>query len=113
MDETISTIAESNGHIPGDSHKRDILGTLVGLLVFFCGVGLLLLTFSLAYSLFEVPPDKAIGLTPHQPIDVSTAGNSAGILLLKIFLLLIMALVGSMIANRGISLYTGARPHHK
>lgn len=90
---------------PARAH-RDWVATLLGAIVFFAGVALLLLTFDLAYHLFTQPPASALGMTKGQPIDLAKAGNSATNLLLRIVLLVLMAFVGSTIANRGISLYS-------
>jgi uncharacterized membrane protein YbhN (UPF0104 family) len=98
---------------PAAPPHRDIIGTLAGLLVFCGGVGLLVLTFRLAYDLFMGPPDSALGITKGKPLDVARAGDSAAILILRIILLLIMAFVGSQVANRGISLYADSRVHRK
>ena len=92
---------------------RDVFGTLFGLLVFCGGVALLLVTFRLAYNLFMVPPEVAIGIQKGNTLDLAKAGDSAAVLVLRIVLLLIMAFVGSLVANRGISLYGDARAHRK
>lgn len=88
---------------------RDWLSSLVGLAVFAAGVMLLFLTFKLAYQIFEAPPQSALGAAKGQPIDLATAGNSLMSLLLRFGLLLLMAVVGSMISNRGIALYAHAK----
>lgn len=88
---------------------RDWLSSLIGLAVFAAGVFLLLLTFKLAFQIFEAPPQSALGAAKGQPIDLATAGNSLLSLLLRFGLLLLMAVVGSMISNRGIALYAHAK----
>jgi hypothetical protein len=89
--------------------SRDALGSILGLLTFLGGIALLLITFRLAYNLFQVPPVQAMQLTPGKPIDVSATGNSLVVLLFRILLLVVMGVLGSLIANRGISLYTQSR----
>jgi hypothetical protein len=84
----------------------------VGFLTFFVGVGLLLLTFKLAYDMFSVRPEVAMGTQAGTGIDVARAGESLASVLVRFGLLLIMAIVGSMIANRGIKLYVSARHIH-
>lgn len=88
--------------------RRDWFGALVGLATFLGGVALLLLTFRLAYDLFTVPPERALGAQPGQALDLPMAGQSLTTILLRVLLLIVMAAVGSLIANRGVSLYVGS-----
>lgn len=85
--------------------SRNVTGQVVGLLTFLGGVALLALTFKLAYDLFQLPPATVLGLKENQPIDVQYAGRSAMEVVIRIILLLMMCVVGSVIANRGIRLY--------
>lgn len=89
--------------------RRDTPGSLIGILTFLGGVGLLLLTFKLAYELFTVPPQDALGLRGAKELNVGAAGNSLTRILIQIGILFVMGFVGSMIANRGVSLYTASR----
>jgi hypothetical protein len=82
---------------------------MLGILTFLGGVGLLLLTFRLAYELFTVPPADALGLRGAKELNAASAGNSLTAILIRILLLFVMGFVGSMIANRGVSLYTASR----
>lgn len=82
---------------------------MLGLLTFLGGVGLLLLTFRLAYELFTVPPQDALGLRGAKTLDPALAGNSVSRILIQILVLFVMGFVGSMIANRGVALYTASR----
>jgi len=109
MDETTLGTAETTFQAPKAPPHRDVFGTLFGLLVFCGGVGLLLITFRAAYNLFTVPPESALGIQHGKTLDVAKAGDSAAVLVLRIILLFVMAFVGSMVANRGISLYGDAR----
>jgi hypothetical protein len=86
--------------------KRDVTGALVGMLVFFGGIALLVITFRLAYGMFTVPTDRALGLQPNQPVQLEDAGQRLVGVLIRILLLIVMAGVGSAIATRGIKLYT-------
>jgi len=92
-------------------NRGSISGSLLGLLVFLGGVALLLFTFKLAYDMFLVPPDQALGVKPKQPIDLGQAGQSFAGLVLRVLLLAIMGLMGSLVANRGVSLFAGSRVH--
>jgi hypothetical protein len=84
---------------------RNITGQVIGLITFLGGVSLLLLTFRIAYELFQRSPADVLGIKPEQAIDVNNAGKSAMELVFRIVLLLMMCIVGSVIANRGIRLY--------
>jgi hypothetical protein len=91
--------------MPPAVQSRNVTGQVVGLLTFLGGVTLLALTFKLAYDLFQLPPATVLGLKEDQPIDVQYAGRSAMEVVIRIVLLLMMCVVGSVIANRGIRLY--------
>jgi hypothetical protein len=89
--------------------ETDWLGALVGLGTFLGGVGLLAVTFQLAYSLFSVPPESALGQPGQRTIDLAKAGDSFAGLVARILLLFVMSVVGSVVANRGIKLYVSSR----
>jgi hypothetical protein len=88
---------------------RDWFGSAVGLAIFLAGIGLLAFTFYQAYLLFEVPPRAALGMKDGQPIDFSNVSASAFALISRILLMIVMAAVGSVIANRGIAMYSRCR----
>jgi hypothetical protein len=113
MEETTLVPAEKIVPSSPASPHRDFFGGFLGVVVFLGGVALLVFTFKLAYELFMVPPDTALGMKPGKPLDVGKAGDSAALLVLRIILLLIMAFVGSQVANRGISLYADSRTQRK
>lgn len=109
-EEQLSPQAQPQAQVQMHSHSHpDWFGAGVGILVFFFGIALLVLVFRLAYDLFTVPPSSALGLQKGKELDLAKAGDSAASLILKIVLLIVMAFVGSAVANRGISLYTSAR----
>ena len=93
-------------------HKGDLSARILGILVFLVGIAILVLTFFQAYHLFTTPAKVFI----PQPTDAggpkatTVLGSSAVMLLREIGLLFIMALVGSLIASRGIQLYFGGTP---
>ncbi len=89
--------------------RGSISGSLLGLLVFLGGVALLAFTFKLAYQMFIVPPQDALGIKEGKPLDLGQAGQSFVGVLIKILMLVIMGLVGSLISNRGVTLFTGSR----
>lgn len=88
--------------------RRDATGSLVGLAVFLGGVALLALTFKLAYDQFNAPHAQALGLEKGKAIDAVATGGKAADILIRLGVLLIMAIVGSMVANKGIGLYSGS-----
>lgn len=77
--------------------------------MFLGGIALLLVTFNLAYGMFSVPQAQALGLDKSKAVDLAVAGESFAGLVIKVLLLLVMGLVGSMTANRGIKLYVESR----
>jgi hypothetical protein len=81
----------------------------VGVVTFLVGVALLLLTFKLAYDLFSVPPGNTLAVTADKAVDPTATGQNLINIVLRVLLLIVMGLVGSLIANRGISLFTGSR----
>jgi hypothetical protein len=85
--------------------RRDPVGSVLGILVFLLGVGLLVFTFGQARQIFDVPPKNALGLAKEKTLDYGQVGNSLVGLITRIVVLVVMGLVGSLIANRGILLY--------
>lgn len=89
--------------------KSGTAGAVFGLITFLGGIVLLLLTFKLAFEMFAMPPSKSLGIEANQPVDLAKAGNSLAEVFLRFVALLIMSVVGSVIANRGIKLYSDSR----
>jgi len=85
------------------------VGATVGILVFLVGICMLGLTFALAYRMFEVPPAQALGQTQGQTLELNEALRSGVNLIGRILMLLVMCIVGSVIANRGIRMYAAQR----
>jgi hypothetical protein len=98
-----------SSHAPRRTNRGSISGTVLGILIFLCGVALLSFTFKLAYDMFQVPPQEALGIKPKQALDLAQAGQSFVGQILRVLLLIVMGLTGSLIANRGISLFAGSR----
>lgn len=80
----------------------------MGLAVFLGGVTLLALTFKLAYDEFNQPQAHTLGLVKGQAIDAAQTGGSFARIVIQLGVLLVMAIVGSMVANKGIGLYSGS-----
>jgi hypothetical protein len=83
----------------------------VGVITFLVGVGLLLVTFKLAYDLFTVPPTNILEQSRQagDAIDIGKSGNNIVALIFRVLLLIVMGLMGSLIANRGVSMFTHSR----
>ncbi|MEP6757512.1 MAG: hypothetical protein ABJA67_18570 [Chthonomonadales bacterium] len=92
--------------------KRDIFAQVMGFLVFLTGVGVILTVLFLALEMFR---DEKLGIktTSGPTISATDLGVGFGVLILKIALLFLGSISGSLIANKGIQLYfTGAgRPN--
>jgi hypothetical protein len=85
--------------------ERDWVGALVGLAVFLVGVAGLVVTFYSAFSEFSSPPGRSLGIVEGQTINVNRTANLGYALLSRITMLIMMCIVSSVIANRGIKLY--------
>ncbi len=81
----------------------------LGVVTFLVGVVLLLLTFKLAYDLFSVPPSGVVALTKDQAVDLGKSSANLASIAIRVVLLIVMGLMGSLVANRGVSLFTGSR----
>ena len=77
----------------------------MGAVVFLLGIGVLVFVFAVAYRMFTSP--VTIG---------ETAKNSAGVtaavisLVARIASLLIMVIVGSLVAGKGVQMYAALHP---
>jgi hypothetical protein len=107
-------VSEANGTPPVlPSNKRDWLGSIIGLAIVCFGLAILYTVFKEAWSLFKTPPNVALNVQPGKPIDLASAFNAIVGVVVKIILLVIMAWLGSVIANRGIFLYSHSKPGRK
>lgn len=86
--------------------RQDWFGVWLGVLVFLTGIGILVFTFVQAADLFSRPPSDMVR---RENVDVGQIGKSFADLVLQLGLLLIMSIVGSLVASKGIRLYIGAR----
>ncbi len=90
--------------------RDELVGRILGMLVFLGGVGLLAFVFSTTYQFFN----SAAGQIQGAPIKGAAAAatsqisQSALVLLVRIGLLIVMTIVGSLLAGRGIQLYFAA-----
>jgi hypothetical protein len=101
--------APSHGVVNLPDKRRDGLATSLGLVTFLGGVGLIVVTFWLAQSMFAVDPNDALGIEAGQTLDLNGVLKAGMAILMKIILLVVMAGIGSAVATRGIKLYTGTK----
>lgn len=94
----------------------DILGRIIGMLVFLVGVALLVIVFYKAFDLFTAKPADALGLTftgdPKKDPTVALIGSHFGWLLFRVAFLFIMAISASLLSQKGINLYFSALQGH-
>jgi predicted permease len=88
---------------------RDWFGRLLSMLVFLTGIVLMLIAFWLAYRMFQTPPQRLFqGVGGDNP-NLGAIATGIWAAVRGILLLVLMAIVGGMIANRGINLYLAVR----
>ena len=102
---SVSAVPKEKERSRKKRRERDWIGSTIGLLVFLGGVALLVLVFRLAYDMFQTPPTMALDIQGGKALDLGKASNSASAILVKVIVLIIMAIAGSLIANRGILMY--------
>ncbi len=85
------------------------VGSLFGILVFLIGIGLIVLTFKLALELFNIDPKTALNLGTGGAVDLGKIAPTLFGIIVKVLMLCVMAMIGGMIANRGIRLYVDSR----
>lgn len=78
------------------------------MLTFLAGVALLFFVFRLAYDMFTVAPAEAIGAKPGQTLDLNQMVSELGAVVIRVILLLVMAILGGVVANRGIRMFADA-----
>lgn len=90
-------------------HRGDILGRVLGAFVFLGGVALLGIVFNMAHTLFTAGPEQALGLTftgdPKLDPPALKIATHFGWLVLRIVLMFIMAIAGSLISQKGVNFY--------
>ena len=82
-------------------------GRIVGMIVFVLGTVILLFVFYTAYGMFTSPPAEMFSYTGERTsqLTVTGLGSAAVSIVVRIVLLFVMTLAGSLIAYRGIQLY--------
>ncbi len=87
--------------------KSDIAARIVGMIVFISGIALLVIVFGIAFKFFSAESNAmqaSVNNTTAAPV-TAKLGQSALSLIIRIGLLIVMALVGSLLASRGIQFY--------
>lgn len=91
---------------------RDGVSSLLGLLVFLIGVGLVGWTFYQAWLLFGKAPELNLGIAKGKPIDFGVVLINLSQLVIRVLLLIVMAAIGSILANRGVRMYSSSGVSH-
>jgi hypothetical protein len=89
--------------------RRDWFGSFIALVVFFAGIAMIYGVFQQAWVLFETPPAKALAIEKAKPMDVNVTGTNLVWVLVRILILFLLAVCGSLIANKGVSLFAASR----
>lgn len=74
--------------------------------MFFAGIALVVVAFKLAYDMFVVPPELALNIRAGEPMRLDDSANNMFGVFVRVLMLVLMAAIGSAIANRGIKLYS-------
>lgn len=94
--------------------KDELVGRFLGIMVFLGGIVLLGVVFLNAYSWFTTPnAGLSVPTGTSSAGTTSQLGQSAIRMLVKIGLLIVMTIVGSLLAGRGIQLYLASLQHHR
>lgn len=82
-------------------------GRIIGMVVFGLGIIAMLFVFAIAYSMFTSPASELFQANDASisPFTAVGLGGAVVLVLVRIALLFIMTLAGSLIAGRGIQLY--------
>ncbi len=81
-------------------------GRTIGMVIFILGIVILLFVFGIAYSMFTAPASQVFGATPNTAtITALGLGSALVVMLIRIALLLVMTIAGSLVAARGMHLY--------
>ena len=87
----------------------DRTGRFIGMAVFLLGVVVLLVVFGMAYGMFTTPASRLFsGNGGSSSVTAAQLGTAVAITLIRIGLLFVMTLAGSLVASRGIHMYLGS-----
>ena len=88
--------------------KDETTGRIIGLLTFLAGIGLLVFVAVLAYSFFTQTSMVPLPVRDTTTPTATRLGESAIKLFFQIALLIVLTIVGSLLASKGIHLYAVA-----
>ncbi len=94
-----------------DRHRA--WASVVGILTFLLGAAMVVLTFWLAWRMFQTPPQQALNVKPGAPLDLNPVLARMADLVGRVLLLLVMCAIGSVLATRGVRLYASSALHAK
>ncbi len=96
------------------SRSHDLPSLVTGIITFIAGIGMLALVFSLAYHLFTQPvPGLNLSSPPKGvPPPAASIGVALSAFLVKLLLLAMLTIVGSLVASKGIHLVFAAAHTH-
>jgi hypothetical protein len=98
--------AETTEYEGSAARHTDWFGVVLGAITFLLGIGLLVFTFFQAAEMFSIPASTAVGAANK---DITEIGASFGNVILRIGLLLVMCIVGSIVSGKGVRMYLAAR----
>ena len=87
--------------------STDWFGIIIGAITFLFGIGLLVYTFIQAAYMFSTPASTAVRVEENP--NIATISVSFGEVVLRIGLLFVMSIVGSVISTKGVRMYLAAR----
>lgn len=106
------TVPKQETAVARPRSQSDRFGQVIGMLVFLLGVGLLIIVFQAAHTLFTTPPDAALRLTftgdPKTDPPAGRIGTQFGYLFFQVACLFVMSIAGSLVAQKGVNLYFSA-----
>jgi hypothetical protein len=79
------------------------------MIVFILGIIVLLFVFWEAFSMFTSPAAELLPASASSNATAAGLGSSLALMIVRIGLLFVMTLAGSLIASRGILLYLGGK----
>lgn len=93
--------------------RHDLVGRILGILVFLGGIAALALVFMIAYNYFNSPLGELKPPVRTQTVPpAAQLGKSALAMLIRIGLLIVMTIAGSLIAGRGVQMYFASSDSH-
>ncbi len=85
--------------------RGDLCARLLGIFVFLLGVAVILCVLWLGFRMYADPNLGLRSAKPHSPPDAMDIGTAFLRLVVRIALLFLGSICGSLIANKGIRLY--------